>query len=190
MISAHRGVVVLCDANVLYKSFLRDLVMRLGLSGALRPRWTERIHEEWTRNLLARRPEASPAAIARTRDAMNRALPEALVTVATPGNHNLPDPGDEHVLDAAISAGASLLLTFNLSDFPVSALPVSLKAVHPDEFLRACLEQQPQAVLSALRALRADLKKPPFSPDELLAAMLRADLPGFAERLRPFKDNI
>lgn len=190
MIPAHRGVVVLCDANVLYKSFLRDLIMRLGLSGAIRPRWTDRIHEEWTRNLLARRPEASPAAIARTRDAMNRALPESLVAAVTPGHHDLPDPDDQHVLDAAISASASVLLTFNLSDFPASALPVPLQAVHPDEFLQACLEQQPQAVLSALRALRADLKKPPFSPEELLAAMLRAELPGFAERLRPFKDRI
>lgn len=181
---------VLCDANVLYKSFLRDLIMRLGVSGAIRPRWTERIHEEWTRNLLVRRPAASPAAIARTRDAMNRALPEALVAAVTPGHHDLPDPDDQHVLDAAISAGASLLLTFNLSDFPASALPVSLKAVHPDEFFRACLEQQPEAVLTALHTLRADLKKPPFSPDELLAAMLRAELPRFSERLQPFKDRI
>ena len=90
---------MLCDANVLYKSLLRDLLMRLGLSGAIRPRWTERIHEEWTRNLLARRPEASRAAIARTRDAMNRALPESLVAAVTLGHHDLPDPDDRHVLD-------------------------------------------------------------------------------------------
>lgn len=181
---------VLCDANVLYKSFLRDLIMRLGLSGAIRPLWTEQIHEEWTRNLLARRPEASPAAIARTRDAMNRALPESLVPAVPPGQHNLPDPDDGHVLDAAIRAGASLLLTFNLADFPASALPVSLNAVHPDGFFQECLEQQPEAVLTSLPTLRADLNKPPFSPDELLTAMLRAELPGFAERLPPFKDRI
>ena len=43
---------VLCDANVLYASLLRDLLVRLGVAGTLRPRWTPQIHDEWTRNLL------------------------------------------------------------------------------------------------------------------------------------------
>ncbi len=93
-------------------------------------------------------------------------------------------------MDAALSAGAGVVLTFNLADFPASALPPSLQAIHPDVFLAACLEQQQARVLDALGELRADLKKPPLNPDDLLAAMPRAELPGFAERLRPFRKRI
>lgn len=59
MIPAGRGTVVLCDANVLYGSLLRDLLVRLGVSGALRPRWTTRIEQEWVGNLLEHRPDLS-----------------------------------------------------------------------------------------------------------------------------------
>ena len=175
---------MLCDANVLYKSLLRDLIMRLGMSGAIRPRWTVRIHEDWMRNLRLRLPGTPQAAVERTRHLMDVNLPEALVTVTVTGEHTLPDPDDQHVLDAALSAGASVLLTFNLKDFPREALPSHLRAVHPDDFLVACLELQQGRVLDALHALRADLKKPPFSAPELLAALERAELPTFALKLR------
>lgn len=189
MILAPAGVVVLCDANVLYKSLLRDLIMRLGRKGAVAPRWTERIHEEWMRNLQMRRPAVTRAAAERTRSLMDAGLPGALVSIPAPSGHTLPDPDDQHVLDAALSAGASVLLTFNLKHFPGAALPISLQAVHPDAFLVACLQQQPDLVLSTLRELRADLTRPPFSPDELLAAMIRAEVPAFAEHLQPFKEQ-
>jgi predicted nucleic acid-binding protein len=184
LILAPEGVLVVCDANVLYKSLLRDLMMRLGMSGALRPRWTQRIHEEWMRNLRLRLPATAQAAVERTRHLMDLNLPEALVTVSLMGDHALPDPDDQHVLDAALSAGASVLLTFNLKDFPREALPSHLLAVHPDDFLVTCLEQQQGRVLTALQELRADLKKPPFSGSELLAALERAELPTFALKLR------
>lgn len=190
MILASAGVVVLCDANVLYKILLRDLIMRLGRKGAVAPRWTGRIHEEWMRNLQMRRPAVTRAAAERTRSLMDAGLPGALVSIPAPSRHTLPDPDDRHVLDAAFSAGASVLLTFNLKHFPSAALPASLQAVHPDAFLVACLEQQQAPVLDALRELRSDLKKPPFSPDELLAAMIRAEVPAFAEHLQRFRGQI
>ena len=121
---------------------------------------------------------------------MDYAVANSLHTVTITGDNHLPDPDDQHVLDAALSAGASVLLTFNLADFPTFALPPYLQALHPDAFLVACLEQQQGGVLDALRELRADLKKPPFSPDELLAALVRAELPRFAEQLGPFRESI
>ena len=184
------GALVLCDANVLYKSLLRDLIMRLGMSGAIRPRWTERIHEEWMRNLQLRLPAVPQAAVERTRHLMDVTLPEALVTITVTSGHALPDPDDQHVLDAALSAGAGVLMTFNLSDFPSPALPTHLQAVHPDTFLGACLEQQQGRVLDALQALRANLKKPPFSVPDLLAALERAELPQFASSLRAFEEHL
>ena len=55
----------------------------------------------------------------RTSDLMDRAIPDGLVTgheVLIEGL-TLPDPGDRHVLAAAIRCHASVIVTFNERDF-------------------------------------------------------------------------
>jgi hypothetical protein len=47
----------LYDACVLYPAPLRDLLMHLALTDLFRARWTNAIHEEWMRNVLANRPD-------------------------------------------------------------------------------------------------------------------------------------
>ena len=55
----------------------------------------------------------------------------------------LPDPNDRHVLAAAIKANAQTIVTYNLSDFPSSALSkYEIDAQHPDEFLRHLLDMR------------------------------------------------
>ena len=54
------------DACVLYPAPLRDFLLQLACAGLFRARWTNAIHEEWTRNLLAERPDLSAAALDRT----------------------------------------------------------------------------------------------------------------------------
>ena len=43
--------VVLYDACVLYPAPLRDLLMRLTLTDLFQARWTDQIHDEWTRGM-------------------------------------------------------------------------------------------------------------------------------------------
>ena len=71
---------------------------------------------------------------------MHRAVPDALVRdyAHLIPNLSLPDPNDRHVLAAAITASANVIVTFNLKDFPATALsPHGLVARHPDLFLKA-----------------------------------------------------
>lgn len=97
------------DACVLYPAPLRDLLIRLGLTGLFRARWSAEIHEEWMRAVLRERPELQAERLARTRELMEEALPDATVTgyeelIAQMG---LPDPKDRHVLAVAIRCQAA-----------------------------------------------------------------------------------
>lgn len=68
---------------------------------------------------------------------MNDSFPDA--NVADYQQHistiTLPDKDDRHVAAAAIKGNANTIVTFNLNDFPKSALsPYGIEQVHPDQF--------------------------------------------------------
>lgn len=63
----HSPFAVVLDACVLYPSTLRDVLIRLGLTGLYQPKWTSIIQNEWQRNLRANRPEITYEQLARTK---------------------------------------------------------------------------------------------------------------------------
>ncbi|HEX6746123.1 MAG TPA: PIN domain-containing protein [Longimicrobium sp.] len=181
------------DANVLYPAFLRDLLLRLARAGAVSPRWTDRIHDEWIRGVLARRNDLSLEKLQRVRQLMEAAVPGALVEGY---EHRitaicLPDPDDRHVLAAAIESGAEIIVTFNGRDFPHAILsPWRVEARHPDDFLIDRLRQAPTEVLAAFRAHRAALTRPAFSRDEYIEKLDHSGLEKTAERLRQLRSDL
>lgn len=44
------------DANVLYPTLVRDILMSLAVADLYHARWSAAIQEEWIRNLSAQRP--------------------------------------------------------------------------------------------------------------------------------------
>ncbi len=162
---------VVYDACVLYPAPLRDLLMHLALTDLYRACWSDRIHDEWTRNVLANRPDLTPAQLNRTRQLMNAHVRDSLVAgfEGLIPSIDLPDPDDRHVAAAAVHCGASLIVTFNLRDFPAQALaPFHLAARHPDDFVADLLDQEPARVLEAVARHRRSLKHPPRSADDYL----------------------
>lgn len=108
-----REHVALLDANVLYPAPLRDLLMQLAVGSLFRARWSVDIHREWIDSLLRNEPFRRRQDLERTRDLMDRALRDCLVLeydslIPTIG---LPDPGDRHVLAAAIAGGCGVIIT-------------------------------------------------------------------------------
>ena len=73
------NLTVLYDACVLYPAPLRDLLMELALSDLYRAKWSNRIHDEWMRNVLKSRPDLSKDKLERTRQMMNDHVLDSLV---------------------------------------------------------------------------------------------------------------
>jgi hypothetical protein len=185
-------VLAVYDACVLYPAPLRDLLLHLAGVALVRPRWTDQIHEEWTRNLLANRPDLSRTQLERTRTFMERAVPEAQVR----GYESrilaltLPDENDRHVLAAAIEAGAKVIVTFNLADFPPAATtPHGIAAVHPDQFVVSLLDADQAAVLAAVRNQRRLLKNPPVTAIGMLETLRHQGLIRTSGRLEAVIDQ-
>ncbi|PJF38033.1 MAG: PIN domain-containing protein, partial [Phototrophicales bacterium] len=112
--------VALLDANVLYPAPIRDILLQLAVEDVFWGRWTADIHEEWIEALLRNEPHRERVALERTRDLMNQATRDALITgyEALINCLELPDPNDRHVLAAAIVGRCDVIVTQNLQDFP------------------------------------------------------------------------
>lgn len=180
--------VAVYDACVLHPAPLRDLLMHLAICGLFRARWTERIHQEWMRSVVARRPDVPRALLERTRERMNAHVPDSLVTgyESLEAGLDLPDANDRHVLAAAIHCGAGAIVTYNLKDFPDAVLaPYGISAQHPDEFIEHALDLNPAAVCKAVRDQRASLRNPAKTVEELFDTYLQQGLATTVAALRP-----
>jgi len=183
--------VALYDACVLYPAPLRDLLMHLAVAGACQARWSERIYDEWIRNVLANRLDLRAEQLARTRELMNAHALDAIVTEFEPliPTLTLPDPDDRHVLAAAIKGSVEVIVTYNLRDFPAEALtPYRLEALHPDAFITQLIELDASAVCLAVNRQRASLRNPSKTVQEMLDLYTNQRLVDTVARLHDFVD--
>ena len=161
--------------------------MRLGQQRAFTPLWSEEILDEFVGAVLRNRKDMPAARLARTRSLMEAAFPHACVQIDASAEVGLelPDPDDRHVLAAAIAGKATAIVTFNLKDFPSAVLAQhGIVALHPDAFVVALLQRDPEAVTRALAAQVASLRNPPMTALELLDFLDRIGLPNATQRLR------
>jgi len=182
----------LLDACVLYPAPLRDLLLNLASTHLFKARLSDQIHEEWIRGVLRGRPDLAER-LARTRRKMDEAVPDALVTGYEPliDSISLPDPDDRHVVAAAITGRADVIVTQNLKDFPKAPLePYNIDVQHPDEFIMHVMNLVEIPALIAIRAHRASLKKPPRTVEEYLDTLARQELPETVAFLRPRSELI
>ena len=183
----------LLDANVIYPAGLRDVLLRLAARNLFRPKWSDSIHDEWMRSVLADRPDLPPEALTRTRAVMEEHFPDARVTGYEPliGSLDLPDPDDRHVVAAAIRGRADVIVTRNLRDFPADRLiSYDLQAQHPDTFAAGLFDLFPGVVLAAIREHRAALRQPPRSATEHVAALKQMGLTRLATAVGDFIELI
>lgn len=179
--------IVVYDACVLFPAPLRDLLIRVARTGVVQAHWSDQIIEECFRAVLRERPELSADNLLRTKHLMNIALPDANVIGHEPliESFHLPDPDDRHVLAAAVRIGAQAIVTFNIGDFPASALePLGIETKHPDDFMIEALDLAPGAIAAAVNEQAAALRNPPKTIADLLETLQRQGLPLAVARLR------
>ena len=170
----------------MYPFMLRDILMWLAISEPklFRAKWSETIHHEWMTALKRDHPTVN---VAHIRNRMDQAVDDCLVEGYEPliEGLSLPDPGDRHVLAAAIVCNADVIVTDNLKDFPLEALEeYGIEAQSPDEFVRNLLDLSPASVVSACNDARINLKKPPFTEEEYL---VRLEELGLKETVRALR---
>jgi len=183
----------LYDSCVLYPAPLRDLLMYLALTDLYRAKWTNQIHEEWIRNVVANRPDLSRNQLEKTRDKMNENILDCLVEgyeSLLPGL-TLPDPNDCHVLSAAIRSNSSVIVTYNLKDFPEKNISqYGIEAQHPDQFILHLIDLAPDVVCTAVKDHRTALKNPPKTVEEYFETLKKQRLTKSASRLSEFSEHI
>lgn len=177
---------VVLDACVLANHGVCDLFLRL----AERPRlytaiWSSAILDETNRSQVTKLNWPQELAD-HWRSEVTRYFPESLVDDASCLEPVLAnDAKDRHVLAAAIRAGASTIVTFNLRDFGSSSLePWGIQAVHPADYLITLHTIAPDVVVAKLIEMVRDrqIKDPALTPQAYLSKLSRS-VPAFAAHL-------
>ena len=181
------------DANVLYSSSQRNLLLRIAQRKMFFPVWSDEIHEEWMYNLAKNRPDLQWEKLEHTRRNMESYFPNSNVhgyESMTP-TLTLPDPNDRHVLAIAIHAEAEFIVTSDLGHFPNAVLlPHKIEAVSPDDFVLRLIRLAPLPVLEAVRKHRSDLTRPSKTVEEYLATLEKQGLTTTVAFLREHEAEI
>jgi hypothetical protein len=182
---AFKRAVAVFDACILYPFHLRNILVQAAVDRLVEARWTDEIHDEWTRNLAVGARAIPMARLRNTRLLVNSALPAAMVTGYE--DHlaavSLPDPEDRHVVAAGIAAGATLILTWNLRHFPAKELQkFGLRRETPDDFLSCIYDEVPDMVINSLAKARQNLTKTNVSASDFIDILDRQRLGQLAMR--------
>jgi PIN domain len=171
--------VVVYDANVFYPDALRDLHIRVALTGLVQAKWTLQIVDEALTALGRNRPDIPAARLEVLGPLINDSVPDCLVTGYEPliEGLKLPDPDDRHVLAAAIKANAQVIVTANLRDFPPQDLaPWNIEAKSPDDFMLDQISIDEKTVFACVQQIVDSRKRRPKTMNDLLGQLERHGL--------------
>lgn len=164
----------LIDACTLADTLRRSLLLTLAEEEFFRVRWSHPILDE-TRGAIHKMLVGREAADASEKSAqaisyMERAFEDATVldfSAHLPSCDRLPDPGDAHVVAAALKTQANLIVTENLKDFPSAILePLNLEAKSADAFIADTIALGTGRAVQAIQRMRLRFKNrncPPIS---------------------------
>jgi len=176
---------LLLDTCVLYPTVMREVLLAVAGRGLFTPLWSARILEEWSR--AARKLGPQGELLARGDIATLRAAWPKAIVPPNPGLEArlwLPDEHDVHVLAAAISGNADMVVTMNARDFPRATLrEEGLDRIDPDTMLYDVFLSAPDTVAEAAEAVRATAERLSGQPQDMRKLLKKARLPRLGKAL-------
>ena len=176
---------ILIDACVLYPTVMREMVMGAARAGVFEPLWSARLLGEWARAAIKLGPEGE--AQARAEIALLRAAWPKAEVPPSPGvaaRLYLPDENDVHVLAAAITGHADIIMTLNAKDVPRGTLAEEgLARVDPDSYLHGVWLARPQVMEAVAANVLEEARRLSGHPWEMRPLLKKAQLPRLAKAL-------
>lgn len=183
---------VVLDANVLFPFLKRDILLTCAQEGLYRPYWTEQINEEWSHKAVEK-GVISQAQADNIKQLMSEHFPEAEITGHEPlmSGLVLPDPGDRHVLAAAIRISADMIVTDNIKDFPADVIErFEIEACTADDFLANTIDLFKADAVRAIRRARLQCKNPEIGRGDYQRLMLARGLVNTVAEIKPYVDDL
>lgn len=185
------------DACVLTGVLRRNLILTLAQWEFFRVRWSDEILEETERAIAAMYarkgdPDAAEkAAVSRAK--MAGAFEDAMVSeyaLYLPLCQGI-DPGDAHVIAAALKTQAQVIVTDNLKHFPDALLgPLNLEAKSADAFIADTIALDIGRAVAAVREMRQRLNRPAMTASDLLVMMDANGLTTAVNILQPHEASL
>ncbi|MBN9603729.1 MAG: PIN domain-containing protein [Afipia felis] len=176
---------VVYDANILFSFHVSHVLTFMAVRRLVNAKWTEKIQREWLENFTKKYPDDVEGCRRRC-DAMNRALPSAMVT----GYEHLidkiafKDPDDRHVIAAALHSNAIGIVTLDGHFTSDSLKPFGLRVIDPDDLLVECADQFPGDCVKVLEQSRLALTISNPTHGQYLDILESRGLTKFADRIR------
>ncbi|HWB46277.1 MAG TPA: PIN domain-containing protein [Hyphomicrobiaceae bacterium] len=186
------------DACSLAGVLKRNLLLTLAETGFYRVRWSQQVLDETEKaikSMMERRniedaEKRSQASIFAMTEAFDDAMVsefDSFLCVAD----KLPDPGDAHVLAAAIKTRAHIIVTDNIKHFPSEILgPLNIEAATTDDFLANTITLNTAKAVGAIKTMRERFKRPEKSAEDMFLDMEASGLTSTVDVLRPYEDSL
>lgn len=181
---------VFLDTNVLYKSHIRDLILRLSRKDTFKVYWSDGVLAELQKNLSSS-AGLSEDKVVRLTQKLNEIFPDSCISGYEDFVESvvLSATEDKHVVAAALHAHCDVILTENVKDFPDTELSrYAIEAQNPDTFLCHHYSLEQGKTIRAIQEHISMLNNPPLTFAEYLGWLERAGAVVFAEKLK--KDTI
>ncbi|SFJ77911.1 PIN domain-containing protein [Bosea sp. OK403] len=186
------------DACTLAGALKRNLLLTLAEADFFRIRWSRPVLDETQRAIggILKKKGVSDAEdrAARAIHYMVEAFEDAEVSDFEPllsVCQNLPDPGDAHVIAAALKTQAAVIVTDNMKHFPPALLAsLNLEARSADAFITDTIALDPGRAVAAIRTMRRRLKRPEKTAEMLLLDMEACGLTETVDMLRQHIDSL
>ncbi len=160
--------ILLVDANVVYQSFLRDVMLRVFQKIAIKPRFTNKIHEEWMKN-VEEKQEIPWENLEKTMNKINDSFSDSIIDGYEYLEEQLMEinPKDRHLLAAAIHGNCDYIISLDASfRKEVEQSTYEIETITPNEFLLQELQFNEDKILLVIQEHRKILKRPEISEEE------------------------